>query len=79
MFQHSNIHAKAKLYAFGSGDDHPGNGDAVLQPVVSAESRDRLLRLIADAKEKGARVIVGDEDFEVNLYLKGEWFDSSAK
>ena len=52
--------AKAKTYVFGSGD---AAGDNVLQPIVSAESRDRLRGLIADAQAKGARVLVGDDDF----------------
>jgi len=49
---------KAAEYKFGSGRDHEGH-EAVLQPVVSQESLDRLLGLVADAKTKGARVVSG--------------------
>jgi len=50
--------AKAAEYKFGSGADHEGY-EAVLQPVVSQESLDRLLRLVADAKARGARLVFG--------------------
>jgi acyl-CoA reductase-like NAD-dependent aldehyde dehydrogenase len=48
----------AKAYDFGSGGDHDGK-DAVLQPVFSAEGRDRLLGLVEDARAKGGRILVG--------------------
>jgi len=54
----SKAAAKAAEYKFGSGNDHEGH-EAVLQPVVSQESMDRILGLVADAKAKGARVVFG--------------------
>merc|ERR1712217_754353 len=50
--------AKVGAYVFGSGDDHEKK-DEVLQPVVSEQSLGRLLRLIDDARAKGARVLCG--------------------
>jgi acyl-CoA reductase-like NAD-dependent aldehyde dehydrogenase len=45
----------SQQYVFGSGD---AEGE-VLQPVVSADSLNRLLKLCEDAKDKGARVLTG--------------------
>merc|ERR1712217_362918 len=50
--------AKVGAYVFGSGDDHEKK-DEVLQPVVSEQSLARLLRLIDDARAKGARILCG--------------------
>merc|ERR1711920_740470 len=49
---------KVGAYEFGVGDDHEKKED-VLQPVVSEHSLQRLLRLVDDARVKGARVLCG--------------------
>jgi len=54
----SKAKAKAAEYKYGSGSDHEGH-EAVMQPVVSKESLDRLLNLVSDAQAKGARIIHG--------------------
>ena len=41
--------AKALLYRYGTGSDHPGRED-VLQPVVSTAAIDRLQGLVDDAR-----------------------------
>jgi len=50
--------SKVGAYVFGSGDDD-AKQDAVLQPVVSEQSLQRLLCLVDDARAKGARVLCG--------------------
>lgn len=50
--------AKATKYGFGAGSDEITNPDT-LQPVVSEEALARLLGLVKDATEKGARVVHG--------------------
>ena len=51
--------AKAAAYTFGSGDADKAPGATILQPVVSEDALKRLLQLISDAVEKGARLVCG--------------------
>jgi len=52
--------ANAKTYTLGSGDADKDGGN-VLQPVVSEPSLKRLLNLVTDAQEQGARCLVGGD------------------
>ena len=46
-------------YSYGSGDDKEEGKAEVLQPVVSEQSLERLLKMVEDAAAAGGRVVAG--------------------